>query len=43
LWDSESRITSISIPMSGNAESLNLAAAASIVMFYVTQLPHLGQ
>lgn len=43
LWDRESRITSISIPMSGNAESLNLAAAASILMFYVTQLSHLGQ
>jgi TrmH family RNA methyltransferase len=43
LWNGEPRITPISIPMSGNAESLNLAAAASIVMFYVTQLPHLGQ
>ena len=43
LWDGEPRVTSISIPMPGNAESLNLAAAASIVMFYVTQLPHLGQ
>ena len=39
----EPRITPISIPMLGNAESLNLAAAASIVMFYVTRLPHLGQ
>lgn len=37
------RITSIAIPMPGNAESLNLAAAASMVMFYVTQLSHLGQ
>jgi TrmH family RNA methyltransferase len=43
LWDREPRVTSISIPMTGDAESLNLAAAASIVMFYVTQLPHLGQ
>lgn len=42
-WDNQPRISSVSIPMSGNAESLNLAAAASIVMFYVTQLPHLGQ
>ena len=42
-WENEPRISSISIPMPGNAESLNLAAAASIVMFYVTQLPHLGQ
>jgi TrmH family RNA methyltransferase len=42
-WGVEPRITSISIPMMGNAESLNLSAAASIVMFYVTQLPHLGQ
>lgn len=41
--DKHRRITSISIPMSGHAESLNLAAAASIVMFYVTQLSDLGQ
>lgn len=37
-WIDQPRVTSISIPMPGNAESLNLAAAASIVMFYVTQL-----
>lgn len=42
-WENQPRISSISIPMPGHAESLNLAAAASIVMFYVTQLPHLGQ
>jgi TrmH family RNA methyltransferase len=41
--ESEPRISSISIPMTGNAESLNLAAAASIVMFYVTHLPDVGQ
>ena len=39
----EKRISSVSIPMPGNAESLNLAAAASIVMFYVTHLPDRGQ
>jgi TrmH family RNA methyltransferase len=43
LGDARTRITPISIPMTGNAESLNLAAAASIVMFYVTQLPDAGQ
>jgi TrmH family RNA methyltransferase len=42
-WRNQPRVSSISIPMTGNAESLNLAAAASIVMFYVTQLQHLGQ
>jgi len=42
-WENQPRVSSITIPMPGNAESLNLAAAASIVMFYVTQLPHLGQ
>lgn len=42
-WNDQPRVSSISIPMPGNAESLNLAAAASIVMFYVTQLPHLAQ
>ena len=42
-WEDQPRISSISIPMAGHAESLNLAAAASMVMFYVTQLPHLGQ
>ena len=42
-WENQSRISLISIPMPGHAESLNLAAAASIVMFYVTQLRQLGQ
>lgn len=42
-WNDQPRVSSISIPMSGNAESLNLAAAASIVMFYVTQLSHPAQ
>ena len=42
-WENQPRVSPITIPMPGNAESLNLAAAASIVMFYVTQLPHLGQ
>jgi len=42
-WKNQPRISSISIPMAGNAESLNLAAAASIVMFYVTHLPDLAQ
>ena len=42
-WESQPRISPITIPMPGNAESLNLAAAASIVMFYVTQLSKLGQ
>ena len=32
----DSRITSVRIPMGGNAESLNLAAAAAIVAFRVT-------
>lgn len=40
-WKEHPRITPIAIPMRGNAESLNLAAAASMVMFYVTQLQHL--
>jgi len=30
------RILRVHIPMAGNAESLNLAAAAAIVMFRVT-------
>ena len=42
-WEDQPRVSSISIPMPGHAESLNLAAAASIVMFYVTRLGHLGQ
>lgn len=42
-WSDQPRITPVTIPMPGNAESLNLAAAASMVMFYVTQLSHLGQ
>ena len=42
-WNDQPRVISISIPMPGNAESLNLAAAASIVMFYVTQLKHHAQ
>lgn len=42
-WTDQPRITPIAIPMPGHAESLNLAAAASMVMFYVTQLSHLGQ
>ena len=33
------RVRSVRIPMAGNAESLNLAAAASIVMFRVTSAP----
>ncbi len=40
-WREHPRIIPIAIPMPGNAESLNLAAAASMVMFYVTQLQHL--
>lgn len=35
-WMGHPRVSEISIPMAGNAESLNLAAAASIVMFYVS-------
>ncbi|MDP1712520.1 MAG: RNA methyltransferase [Candidatus Nanopelagicaceae bacterium] len=35
-WAGHSRVREISIPMAGNAESLNLAAAASIVMFHVS-------
>lgn len=42
-WIDQPRITPIAIPMPGNAESLNLAAAASMVMFYVTQLRYIGQ
>ena len=42
-WNDQPRITPIAIPMPGNAESLNLAAAASMVMFYVTQLRTIGQ
>lgn len=42
-WKEHPRITPIAIPMPGHAESLNLAAAASMVMFYVTQLQHLRQ
>jgi TrmH family RNA methyltransferase len=34
--DLSSRVRTVRIPMAGNAESLNLAAAASIVMFRVT-------
>jgi TrmH family RNA methyltransferase len=34
--DLSSHVRTVSIPMAGNAESLNLAAAASIVMFRVT-------
>ena len=37
-WESHPRVHEVSIPMAGNAESLNLAAAASIVMFYVTSV-----
>ena len=37
-WEGHTRVREISIPMSGNAESLNLAAAASIVMFYVSTM-----
>ncbi|MBI3429064.1 MAG: RNA methyltransferase [Actinobacteria bacterium] len=37
-WKGHSRVKELSIPMAGNAESLNLAAAASIVMFYVTMI-----
>lgn len=35
-WESNPRVHEVAIPMAGNAESLNLAAAASIVMFYAT-------
>lgn len=35
-WAGHSRVSEISIPMAGNAESLNVAAAASIVMFHVS-------
>jgi len=35
-WAEHPRVSEISIPMAGNAESLNLAAAASIVMFQVS-------
>ena len=31
-------VTKVNIPMKGNAESLNLSAAASIVMFYLAAL-----
>ncbi len=37
-WVGHSRVSEISIPMAGNAESLNLAAAASIVMFHVSNI-----
>jgi TrmH family RNA methyltransferase len=29
-------VVAVNIPMKGNAESLNLSAAASIVMFHLT-------
>jgi TrmH family RNA methyltransferase len=29
----------VSIPMPGNAESLNLSAAASIVMYHLSNMP----
>ena len=35
-WDGHARVREISIPMPGNAESLNLAASAAILMFYVS-------
>jgi TrmH family RNA methyltransferase len=37
--DSKNTITSVRIPMQGNAESLNLSAAASIVMYQLANIP----
>lgn len=37
-WAGHPRVREISIPMSGNAESLNLAAAAAILMFHVSTM-----
>lgn len=37
-WEGHDRVREVSIPMAGHAESLNLAAAASIVMFHVTSV-----
>jgi TrmH family RNA methyltransferase len=34
-----SGIESVNIPMPGNAESLNLSAAASIVMYHLSNIP----
>ena len=34
-----SSIESVNIPMPGNAESLNLSAAASIVMYHLSNIP----
>jgi RNA methyltransferase, TrmH family len=34
-----SGIESVNIPMPGNAESLNLSAAASIVMYHLSNMP----
>ena len=33
------QIEVVSIPMPGNAESLNLSAAASIVMYHLSNMP----
>jgi TrmH family RNA methyltransferase len=34
-----SAIETVNIPMPGNAESLNLSAAASIVMYHLSNMP----
>ena len=39
IMESDKSITSVRIPMPGNAESLNLSAAASIVMYQLANIP----
>jgi TrmH family RNA methyltransferase len=39
ILDSKKTITPVRIPMPGNAESLNLSAAASIVMYQLANIP----
>jgi TrmH family RNA methyltransferase len=39
IMKSDKSITSVRIPMAGNAESLNLSAAASIVMYQLANIP----
>jgi TrmH family RNA methyltransferase len=39
LSASKDRITPVRIPMPGNAESLNLSVAASIVMYQLANIP----
>ena len=38
-WQNVDSIAVVSIPMPGNAESLNLSAAASIVMYHLSNMP----